>query len=270
MTGAPVLIGWHHERGKVSAKAWAFKADKPAWYYLFSNEAHARDYVAKYVAGVKSNADYRTKRDADRRAARCLGVDAVYMKAAKEGHITCSEVAVCLRAVLAMEFPGVKLSVRSDRCLNVRWVDGPTAKDVEAIARCYAGEGFDGMIDMRHSISRWLSRDGSMSLAHDSGTQGSMGTAPERIGSAHAPDAVLTSLGSDFVFCERSISPPVKRALCVRVCAYFGVTMPPDLAEETAFERFLNTTRVQGDYLSQLVHRAASGTLKLPALNPAS
>jgi hypothetical protein len=137
-------------------------------------------------------------------------------------------------------------------------------KDVEAIAQSYAGEGFDGMIDMRYQISRWLSRDGSMSLAHNTGTEGSRGSAPEQIGSAHAPDAVLTSVGADFVFCDRAISHPVKLDLCRRLCAYYGLTMP-DVSEEHALERFLNTTLVHGDYLCQLIYRASSGALQLPA-----
>jgi hypothetical protein len=223
MTTAPVVVGWHQERGKVSAKAWQFKADKPAWHYLFSNEAAARDYVTRYTAGVKSNADYRTKRDADRRATRCDGVAAVYAKAAREGYITAAETAVCLRVALARAFPGVKFSVRSDNSITVRWTDGPTVKEVEKIAHSYSGEGFDGSIDLRHSIQRWLSSDGSMSLAHDSGTQGSMGHAPELIGSAHAPDAVLVSLGADFVFCERALSDGVKGDLLVWLCDFSEV-----------------------------------------------
>lgn len=262
MTAAPVVVGWHQERGKVSAKAWQFKAEKPAWHYLFPNDAAARDYINRYVAGVKSNADYRAKRDADRKAARCDGVAAVYAKAAREGYITAPETAVCLRAALALKFPGVKFSVRSDRSIRVSWTDGPTIKEVDAVADRYSGEGFDGSIDLRHSIQRWLSSDGSMSLAHDSGTQGSMGYAPELIGSAHAPDAVLVSLGADFVFCERSLSDSVKADLCKRVCERFGVQMP-DLPTRDDLERFLNVTRAPcGEYLSQLVYRASSEALE--------
>ena len=264
MTAAPVVVGWHHERGKVSAKAWAFKADKPAWYCLFPNEAATRDYIARYVTGVKNNADYRAKRDADRKAARCDGVAAVYAKAAREGYITVTEAAVCLRVVLAREFPGVKFSVRSDTCIRVRWIDGPSAREVEAIAHNYAGEGFDGSIDLRHSIQRWLSADGSMSLAHDSGTEGSRGQAPEQIGSAHAPDAVLVRLGSDFVFCEREMSEPVKRDLCRRVCAYYGVPMP-ELPTCDDLERFINTTNAQGEWLGTLIYRVTTGAIELPS-----
>lgn len=266
MKNAPVVIGWHAEHGKIAMKAWGFKADKPAWYYIFPNEAAARDYSTKYAAGVQRNAEYRAKRDADRKAARCNGVEAIYAKAAKEGRVSCTEAAVCLRVVLAREFPSVKFSVRSDRCIRVSWTDGPSSTEVEAIARNYAGQGFDGMIDLRYNISRWLSRDGSMSLAHDTGTVGSAGVHSEAIGSAHAPDAVLVSVGSDFVFCEREISEPVKRDLCARLCAYYGLEMP-DLSEEHALDRFLNTTQVHGDYLCSLLYQVTSGALKLPETN---
>ena len=57
-----------------------------------------------------------------------------------------------LRAQLRARWPGVKFSVRTDRyaggsSLDVRWTDGPTVDQVDAIAKRYRAGSFDGMTD---------------------------------------------------------------------------------------------------------------------------
>lgn len=251
------IVAWHEaENGKVSVKGWRGKANKPSFYYLFKNRERAEAHVAEWSESERKYEEQRQKDKGSRNPLR--SVADIYAKACKDGNITCAEAAVCLRAVLGREFPGVKFSVRSDRCIRVSWTDGPSAKAVKRIASCYAGEGFDGMIDLRYSIKRWLSRDGSMSLAHSQGTEGSRGSEPEAIGSAHNPDAVLVNVGSDFVFTDREISEPIKRQLAAEVCRTWGIELP-ELPDTTSFERFLNTTYVPkcSHWLSTLVYQAS-------------
>lgn len=53
-----------------------------------------------------------------------------------------------VRKSLKKAFPGVKFSVRSDySSVNVRWVDGPTAKAVDAVISRFDAGHFDGMAD---------------------------------------------------------------------------------------------------------------------------
>lgn len=64
-----------------------------------------------------------------------------------------------IRAALKQAFPGVKFSVVGDSyaggaSTNVRYVDGPPVKDVEAVVKFFAGATFDGMIDLKEYVSR--------------------------------------------------------------------------------------------------------------------
>jgi hypothetical protein len=69
-------------------------------------------------------------------------------------YIKATDVAKLLRADLKQHWPGTKFSVRTDRSgtLNVSWTDGPPTNLVDEVAKPYAGEGFDGMTDMRYSM----------------------------------------------------------------------------------------------------------------------
>lgn len=53
-----------------------------------------------------------------------------------------------IRIELKLAFPGVKFSVTSDySSVNVRWTDGPTTNQVDAIVSKYKAGRFDGMTD---------------------------------------------------------------------------------------------------------------------------
>ncbi len=250
--------------GRVHAKGFSGKRAKPDFYYTFRTEAEAREYIARHAATVKNREAARVARQAQITAAKCLTPLAVWLKAQKEGSISAPDAAVCLRAALARAFPGVKFSVRSDSGLRVSWTDGPQSKAVEAIACKYSFQGFDGMVDCRYQKRRWLSQDGSMSNAHNPNHAGCYpGVTAENkddgatIGDPHAPDAVLVEYGPDFVFVNRTIGDGEKERLTRAVCADYGITVPP-LDAPHALDRFLNSFVTDaGDYLCQLVHRAA-------------
>ena len=55
-----------------------------------------------------------------------------------------------IRIQLKAAFPQAKFSVRQDGydCVNIGWTDGPTQKDVDAIAQAYQGGNFNGMEDI--------------------------------------------------------------------------------------------------------------------------
>lgn len=71
-------------------------------------------------------------------------------------YISAANTAKLVRAALRESFPGVKFSVRSSTysggaSIDVRWTDGPTGPQVDAILGRFEGAYFDGMIDYKGS-----------------------------------------------------------------------------------------------------------------------
>jgi hypothetical protein len=131
-------------------------------------------------------------------------------------YIPTAEVAKLIRTALKRAFPGVTFSVRSKvysggSSINVDWTDGPTAKQVEAIAKSYQGGRFDGMIDMAYSVDSYLMADGSAAVAHNPGTVGSMGLDPGFRQFKPAPDAERVHFSVSHVFCNRDYSQAMKQ-----------------------------------------------------------
>ena len=116
----------------------------------------------------------------------------IYEKAKRGEYIDRKDISNLIRAALKAKFKGVKFSVSThNNCINVVWVDGPNSDQVESVISQYETQNFDSMIDLAHSRSLWLAPDGTASVLHDCGTEGSMGLHREIIGSAHHPDAVM-------------------------------------------------------------------------------
>ena len=143
----------------------------------------------------------------------------IYLKAARGEYIAPKDLAVLVRTALKAKWPNVKFGITSSRgggsSVSVRWQDGPTSRQVQAVAGQFETKGFDGMIDMAHSNSLWIYPDGSAHCAHDSGTEGSMGSAPEVIVSPKDGTAILLhNVASCYVMESRSISAaPLRRAI---------------------------------------------------------
>lgn len=121
------------------------------------------------------------------------------------------EVAALLRKRLKATFPGVKFSVRSHlyaggSSIDIRWTDGPRAKEVEAITNGAQGSKFDGSIDLKSNGLNWLLPNGSLVHASNRGTESSRGSIPETVTDAPHPDAELVRVMPDYVFCHREVS----------------------------------------------------------------
>lgn len=87
----------------------------------------------------------------------------------KPRYLSCADTAKLVRRSLKDQFPGVKFSVRSSTYANgasidVRWVDGPLTRDVEAVAKLYEGSTFDGMIDLKTPHRSLLSTEDGAEL----------------------------------------------------------------------------------------------------------
>ncbi len=122
------------------------------------------------------------------------------------------ETARVLRPVLRRHFPGVKFSVRSESyahgaSITVAWFGGPSRNAVREVTSQYEGAHFDGTIDLMTYRTHWLCPDGTVAVAHDSGTLGSGGILPAVDNRELAPmirqDAELVRLGADFIQCAR-------------------------------------------------------------------
>lgn len=94
-------------------------------------------------------------------------------------YINAKETVKLIRKSLKEAFPGIRFYVKRDgNSVQVRWTDGPACDMVMAVIDRFAGEGFDGMTDMRYS-------------RHVVDTQ-----TDERV-----------SFGTAFIFPERAFSP---------------------------------------------------------------
>lgn len=110
------------------------------------------------------------------------------------------DVAKLMRADLKANFPGVKFGVRTSagKTLNIEWTDGPPTKAVSDLTDKYSGEGFDGMTDMRYG--------------RDAGT---------------TIDGVRYEYLTDFVFCQRHISPDTYHALRLELARAIAAEAQP-------------------------------------------
>lgn len=76
-------------------------------------------------------------------------------------YLSCAETAKLVRSALSESFPGITFGVRSSvysggASITVKWTDGPTSKQVDAITHQFCGGYFDGMIDYKGSVYHTL------------------------------------------------------------------------------------------------------------------
>lgn len=76
-------------------------------------------------------------------------------------YVSAVEVAKLIRRDLKTNFPGIKFSVTSDRCVRIRYTSNVIPRNqVRNVVDKYAGETFDGMTDMRSSNGAFAVEDG--------------------------------------------------------------------------------------------------------------
>jgi len=72
-------------------------------------------------------------------------------------YVSTAATAKLIRQALKAAFPGVKFSVRTDSyaggaSIDVRWIDGPTTAQVDAVTGQYRGATFDPSIDLKTHV----------------------------------------------------------------------------------------------------------------------
>lgn len=179
-------------------------------------------------------------------------------------YLTCAETAKLIRRALKDSFPYVKFSVRSDTyaagaSVRVHWTDGPTSAQVDAITGQYAGADFDGMVDLKVYTQHWMHPDGTVTLAHRDGTNGSF---VEIIGDPVGPSAELVRFGADFVPTSRDISDEWRSeilALFEQTSGqtidrdnYYNARLPLHVTRDGEILRMVDS---ETDYVNDLVHR---------------
>lgn len=251
---------------KPAAVAFHGRAKVPDWQYYFATEERRAAKIAEFFTQIRSWEKRQIERRAQIAGARVTTPQAVWEKVrGGNSSLSAAETAVCVRAVIARAFPGVKFSVTSDNysmgcSVDVHWTDGPRQSDVDKILSNFSFAGFDGMIDLKYNKSRWLRPNGEMSLAHSEGTEGSRGSCPEAIGDPPAPDCVLVTNGADYVHGQRRLSFAYELALARAVCVHYGHPLPPACADSNELWRWLNAQCVtwsngQKEYLNGLINR---------------
>lgn len=132
-------------------------------------------------------------------------------------HISPTETAKLIRRTLRREHPAIKFSVRTSKyaggaSVNVRWTDGPTEFAIRKLLAPFAGQGFDGSIDLAYHRHAWLHDDGTVTFAETSGTAGSRGAVDANYAPPADMSAQLVSFGAHYVGTRRELSDEFEQA----------------------------------------------------------
>lgn len=187
---------------KLAAIAYHGKANKPDWHYTFRDDTTRQSRIEQWFRSLTAHVEYQAERRANRPK-----TSLTFEEISDGQYLTTAQTASLVRQALARKFPGVKFSVRSDEysmgsSIDVTWTNGPSQKEVDAIASQYESAGFDGMIDMKFSWSSWLKPDLTATIAKSPGTTGSRGY-NEPIENPRPEGAKLVHMGADYVQCQR-------------------------------------------------------------------
>jgi hypothetical protein len=134
-----------------TAIAYRGTAGRSDWHYSYSKPEHRAEKIKEFFDGLSRAAAYR----AERKAQRTNPAEEL-AKASPDKPVSLSTAAtaVCVRKALKTAFPHTTFSVKSSEysmgsSIDVRWIDGPTGKQVEPILDAFEGAGFDGMNDCK-------------------------------------------------------------------------------------------------------------------------
>ena len=153
----------------------------------------------------------------------------------KARYISTTETAKIIRVELAKAFPGIKFSVTSDKysggsSVNVKWIDGPTMKQVEAVAGKFHGASFDGMQDLKSY--------------HDTEYNGE-----------------VVSFSADYVFFCRSHSQEFLQKVAEKTAPRLGVAVPGITVSTHGSIQGVSNERVHDGFsLNEMIYRDACKT----------
>lgn len=122
-------------------------------------------------------------------------------------YIPVTETAKLVRAALKKAFPEMKFSVKSKSysggaSIDIHWIDGPTAYEVEQVTSKFQGSTFDSSIDLKSSVTGEL-------------------------------DGEKVQFGSDYIFCERKYTVAFLQRCAETVARDYG--QPTPVVKETAW-----------------------------------
>ena len=142
--------------------------------------------------------------------------------------LTVTDAARMIRADLKRAFPNVKFRVYQGSgggSINVAWTDGPTAREVDAIAGQYQGAGFDGSIDLAYFVDAWV-LDGKILGHRTTGTVVSRGSVPACGLIPPHDDAELWDLPNVYVWTRRRASVARLTEQVTRLAQQWGMDVP--------------------------------------------
>lgn len=146
--------------------------------------------------------------------------------------IDAAEAARMIRKALVRKFgKSTKFYVTTSRysggaSVDIKWMDGPTTKEVDEVVKPYSGKGFDGMIDMDYYKDAWLMPDGTVTYAKSDGTGASGGSDAPYSYPPPGPRAELVYFGCGYVPTARSESRALVEAVVEAVCKRTGWDKP--------------------------------------------
>lgn len=134
-----------------SAVAYRGTAAHAEWNYYYRTPEQRETKIKEFFDSVESHLKYRTERNAQRKAETS---PLSQPPKAEVIHLSTAATARELRETLKAAFPKTQFTVRSSvysmgSSIDVRWTDGPTHAQVDAIMDCFENCGFDGMQDLK-------------------------------------------------------------------------------------------------------------------------
>ncbi len=154
-------------------------------------------------------------------------------------YVSAAETAKLVRQALKAAFPGVKFSVRTDSyaggaSIDIRWIDGPTTVQVDAVTAPYRGATFDPSIDLKEHIY-------------------------------HQVDGRRVSYGADYIMAQRRYSLAFAHQVAAAEAQRWGQPAPAITTDGYDGSAYVDTRgplvdRFSHDTMGDLVNRALSET----------
>lgn len=186
-----------------------------------------RETLEQKLEGKRMMEEAEAKREAERKA---IGEIKRYSAA---------EVGSLARARLARLWPGHLFYVTTQTysggaSMHVKWIDGPSLKEVEAVTRMYADRQVMDNTDYSAGIGHWMQPDGTVTVRYKSPNSEHDGEKHDR----PTPDAVAVDFATGHVHADRYLSREAAETIAAAVEAKTGTR--PKVVDSQAW---MNKTR---------------------------